>query len=478
MGGNRYFDFDGATKEFPRRAYARIDDIEPIFLQDAKTLTFIVDAVDADWRGFEGDGPLALSAQNAPDLFAEAWRERFNGESADAHRAFAEVPLYRIEVELDRSHSWFDAFPNDEEPWFTLYLTASPTDVPVLVYSGLFAEPIRAFLHAPPSLTAPSGALSAIFSMDNWPDATVSELSDALENTTSDCAVEGLVCFDVGQGLASALVCEHGYPIYYFDVGCGSGRNAPTVPSSITFCTCESPPVILSHWDSDHWAGARKAANLQGLTWIVPRQTISTQHAFMGNDILAAGGSILVVSHGHPPMTWTKGNRQFDLRRSTGKGRNASGLALIVTHLGLGREWVLPGDAGYHVLPHPMPRDVAAMVAPHHGAHMGPSSIPFQRSRRSYSRLIYSFGPGNNHGSKKPFVQHPVDAAVLSHAKQRWAHGRWTIPPGTVVAGADVLGTASHATAHLGGAVATWQHGRLSFQHFKNCADFMPVPQA
>jgi hypothetical protein len=50
---NRYFIPEEGRRDFPRRSFARIDQIEPINPESAEKNTFSFDAVDADWKGLE-----------------------------------------------------------------------------------------------------------------------------------------------------------------------------------------------------------------------------------------------------------------------------------------------------------------------------------------------------------------------------------------------------------------------------------------
>jgi len=473
---NPYFSLETWRDGFPRRSYARLDDIEPVAPTGEDPLTFTFDAVDAGWRGFGSDG-LFNPGSDTSMMFAETyWKHRFDGKGRDDPDPFDEIPLYRVEISRFPWEELYDDFPRTEEPWITLTLTDRDTGTPATVYGGLFAPPVNAFVEAVAEAPAPSSLLSALFDMEKWPDATNDDIVQALAGR---CALAAMACFDIGQGLASALLCPCGYPVYYFDVGCGSGRNAPTSPPQVDFCTCDSPPVILSHWDTDHWAGARRQPALLGLTWIVPRQTISTSHALIGSDILKAGGRLLVVANGAPPLTWGTPGQTLDLRRCSGPGRNHSGLALVVTNNANKATWVLTGDAGYNFITHhPPPATIAAMVAPHHGADMGPKSTPFMRSGQSYARLLYSFGPGNNHGPKKPPVQHPTPAATLAHTSRNWGHGAWpAATPASCVAGADVLATAEHPGSHLGGVGVTWNGSNAALGHLASCPHVMPISQ-
>lgn len=476
---NSFFSREEYRRDFPRRAFARLDDIEPIVQGPDDDLTFILDAVDADWEGFGEGGPFNLSDPNLEGRIAGYWRRRFGregGDGDDGPDGYEKVPIFRLEISVSPGDALYQELPREEETWISLELSEDAAGVPVEVYGGLFAPAIQAFLHSPPS-KAPSGPLSLLFDMTTWPDASPVDLMAALNQPY---AVDTLVCFDIGQGSASALLCSCcSAPIYYFDTGCGSGRNAPTAPTNIDFCICAGPTVILSHWDTDHWAGASGHAGMLARNWVVPRQTISTTHTTFANDILKAGGNILVVGHGAAPLAWSTGAQEYDLRRATGTGRNGSGLVLIVTDLASSRSWVLTGDAGYHLIAQPVPADIAAMVVPHHGADMGTTSIPFVRSHSSYARLFYSFGPNNGHGPKKPPVRHPVAAAVTAHQSQNWDHGTWTpATGGHSTAGQDVLATATHLTTHLKGGAAGWNGPPSSLGHLAGCSNAMPVPQS
>lgn len=472
---NRFFHREDYRRGFPRRAYARLDDIEPVLPGPGDELTFVLDAVDADWKGFEEGGPFSLSHPDLKQRIAAYWRGRFARDGGDGPDGYDEVPIYRLEIFRAPNDHFFELLPMDEERWISLELSDAESDTPVDVYGGLFAPPIRVYLQAAPA-TAPSSSLSTLFGMTTWPDASQADLIKALR---PQCKLEALVCFDIGQGSASALVCRCGMPIYYFDTGCGSGRNAPTAPATVDFCTCSLPTVILSHWDTDHWAGASGHAGLQKCNWVVPRQTISTTHTAFASDILKAGGNIYVVGNGAPPLTWSSHQQDYDLQRAIGKGRNGSGLVLIVTDGISARSWVLTGDAGYDLIAQSAPVDIAAMVVPHHGADMGAKSVPFWRSSNGYARLFYSFGPGNGYGPRTLPARHPVAAAVTAHQNRNWNHGSWTAATaGQLLSGGDVLATATHISTHLQGGAAGWNGPPTSLGHLMGCAHAMPVAQS
>jgi hypothetical protein len=210
--------------------------------------------------------------------------------------------------------------------------------------------------------------------------------------------------------------------------------------------------VILSHWDTDHWAGETTDTLAAQATWVAPQQRKlgPTHHAFAGR-ILASGGTLLIW--GAPAGTVRTHSiapgQTLTLARCTGNSRNGSGIAGLVQAANLGQSWLLTGDAGYHELGLTVPGQLSTVVVPHHGADMGSKSVPPARPS-GYTRLVYTFGPGNTHGRTK--ISHPTSAAVSYHHSQGWSHGAWSLAtPALVVAGGDVLATAENPSAASGG---------------------------
>lgn len=456
---NRHFLIEGGRSDFPAISYARLEQTEPIDLAEAKEAVFGFEAVDAAWSAF---APGAAFDLRRPDFirlsqhrFWEASRHGRTTEGPAPANPFEEAPIYRIEVTLRRPDLLFHTLAALGDEWVEIRLTPPGSGgVAVDVFAGLFFEPtLAALVSLRPAEY--SVALEAAFSLDAWSDATDTEIEGELTGLPN---IAELAVFDVGQGSANALLDGSGTPQAWHDLGCGVYRNKFTLPpGALRFCGCSSPPIIMSHWDSDHWSGARQDTRALSRTWIAPRQTIGPKHKAFASDILAAHGQILIVGHGAGPFqTTTSSGQALHLQRASGTGRNASGLVLIVDDPASGRAWMLTGDAGYNYISLPWSLDFAAIVVPHHGADMGAASIPPARpTSSSYARLAYSFGPGNKHGSTS--ISHPTNAAMNAHASMNWSHGAWMRSgPGLAVAGVDTLATAENPTTHLDGAVLGW----------------------
>lgn len=473
---NRYFNTDYGQSDFPRRSYAKLDQVEPPNIAEVGKILFAFDSFDAECPGF-------LRLMNEPgidDHLKVLWQRRFSGDMSDDYKIsdeYDELPIYRLEFTLDRGHSLVPKLLETEGQWLEFILDVDG-DLIVDVFPGLFAEPVSASLVDIKFSNVPAQVLSRLFDMNDWPDATEEDIVSALD---SNCQIQNLVMFDVGQGLATALICRCGGLVTYFDVGCGVYRNYKTRPSNISFCACFNPTIILSHWDADHWAGATVDHKLLKMTWIVPRQSISQKHIIFGNSILKAGGRILIVPNSLPVIKWKNESVVFELRRCTGADRNGSGLALIVSFRNFRLGWLLTGDASYNYIPGKFPKILEAVIVPHHGADMGPASIPPPRLGSS-SKLLYSFGPNNSHG--RTSVQHPTWSTMKAHHNAGWVHTSAVFPPAINHGNSQtVIGTAYHdKNSHNGGVVVGYKSRNIMSSNQYNfvcsCGALMPITQS
>ena len=450
---NRIFSpFGEGWPGFPRRSYGRLDQTEPVVLDGAPEAVFCFDVVDAEWPGFESGHVFDLTNPSMlEERLRDFWARLFKHEPGVGPDPYDDLPIFRVEITSKPGSPWFEqlvALPEDE--W--VELTLSDTGgVEVDVFGGLLAAAVTARLQNVLRNIPQSAALNTLFSMNTWPDASEADLRTAIGSLPF---VKYLIALDVGQGSAIGLADAQEDIHLYFDLGGGVYRNAPTRPNPLRFCWRQNAPIVLSHWDSDHWAGETTDPLAASKTWIAPRQKITKTHVAFGNRILNAGGSLLIW--GKKPATLSMslaGGQTLELSKCTGTSRNGSGIAAIVSDVTSQRQWLLTGDAGYHELAS-IPPVPAAVVIPHHGADMGVKSTP-PPSPGGYARLLYSFGPGNKHG--RTSVQHPTTRAMTAHQTQGWDHGTWVgAVPGGSLAGKDVLATAVHASSHLNGMVVSW----------------------
>lgn len=452
---NRFFkDTRELPFEVPRSAFARFDQSEPVDLTAADEALVAFEAVDAgwllDWQEFDG----GRESGKLRDRWAAHWEQINRRTEGAVGDPFVDMPIYRLETTVRRGEQIFHEVEKyQEDPRWMLFTRSPDARRKVDVYGGLFTAPTT----APYEVTYAPGeyerALNIVFDMDTWPDASNEDIHHALQPTA---AADYLAMYDIGQGSANALLDANRFPRLYFDLGCGVYRNAHTAPTPLRYCWTRQPAIVLSHWDADHWAGANKDQAALRHTWLAPRQSIGPVHAGFANRIIQSGGQILIWGPASGQSVFLHaGQRSAELSRCFGSGRNGSGIAMYVDDNHTGRSWLLTGDAGYHEISMALRPNLAAVVVPHHGATMNPQSQPPPPSAH-YRRLLYSFGPGNSHGSTN--VQHPTANAVAVHAAAGWGHGTWPAnpPPGTTLATNDVLATAEHPGQHLGGAIVGW----------------------
>jgi hypothetical protein len=266
-----------------------------------------------------------------------------------------------------------------------------PLTVDVDHYPGLFADGVTLASDIQPVPEKLARTLSAAFSFDDIPDETESDIA-ALLNPIP--ALDFVTVYDVGQGNLNALWESDGAARLYFDFGGGVTANKPTFPKkSCKLCFAEHPPVVLSHWDWDHWSSAGRFPQILDSHWIVPRcDDPGAHHRALAWDLHRR-------KHLH---IWPRGMTQyngkyFKIEKCTGSGRNDSGLAMIAHEEESNetrRDVLLTGDAAYDCIPEVTKKTrFGAIVASHHGAIV--DSISEVRPTARGGSLVYSVGNGN-----------------------------------------------------------------------------------
>lgn len=461
---NQFLDPDSDPEyPIPSVAYARFDQSEPVDLVETGEAVFVFSAVSADWMRQQSWLRHLLPRQLARvrDRLHRHWQRLFTQHAPNKVVAnfFEHMQLLRYEITLSTDQEAFDAFREyaaHEESWYEIHRCCDG-GIPADVYRNLFGEPESVSVEIKRASTNTAALLTTMFDMGTWPDAQKKDLADAIERV--DEKAVALAAFDVGQGSATALLDENQWPILFHDLGAGVTRNTRTTPPCLKFCWRNDPTIVLSHWDSDHWAGALRDNRALSQTWIAPRQLIGPTHTAFANKILTAGGRLLIWGSTIGPLTHSNATGQrISLGRCTGSGRNGTCLAMLVENDGTEGnplKWLATGDAGYNQVPFTLPNFVAAAVVPHHGARMPATSVP-PHPRADYARLLFSFGPGNSHGPTS--IRHPTESAVEVHEKRAWDPGTWAhcTNPADTVAGGHILATSQHPMDHLGGVAAGW----------------------
>jgi hypothetical protein len=337
---------------------------------------------------------------------------------------------------------------DDGGPATWLEIELDPYGDNALIYHSLFgqADPVGVGRVAPASAKA-AAYLDQAFSLTGHV-TTRSEIERVLMRRLP--TIEWIGVYDVGQGSANGLCDRDGAPRIYFDLGGGVLGNATTFPAAFgDICLTYEPPVILSHWDWDHWSSAARFPRAQTLNWVVPDQKLGAVHATMAGSI-AVNGALLVWPAGLPGLSV----RQVTVEKCTGtSGRNNTGLAVLVDGPNGEKPILLTGDARYTAIPSGF-ADVMSIVIAHHGADMRSKATPACPGHPA-SRVAYSYGPGNT-------FAHPRARTYTNHEANGWQH-RATNPVGAVDRhtpdrrpyvgniGLDWTGTATPPTQPCGG---------------------------
>jgi hypothetical protein len=382
---NRFFDPEGTRAEVPRRVYALFDQRE-----DERIL---LEAVDADWfedaTGFNVDfGGWVKRSADAPVSVLQV--------SDKVYHRWCPVPL----PTLIEGHE-------DEVPDEWIEIGLDPAGEDALIYLGLFAAAIPVGISFMQAVPAKIGkALGKAFDLTPF-TASQKEISNALNSLTASLDWVGV--YDVGQGSANGL-CDEYAPLAYFDLGGGVLANKNSFPSSFSgICLSRRPPVILSHWDWDHWSSGARFPGALALSWIVPNQKLGAVHGTMAASI-AARGRLLVWPTGLGYLSIG----QVTIEKCVGtSGRNSTGLAVLVDGPHPGEHILLSGDARYSAIPSGLAQCLSVVV-PHHGGDMKSKATPVC-SRHAASRAAYSYGPSNS-------FNHPRQSTHQDHHANGWAH--------------------------------------------------------
>lgn len=422
---NRFLLKDQPDFETPKRIYAVLDQAEL--------------SPDGAHQFMFGGLGAAVFDQQLAEISSRA-------DAGDFEAIFEQMPLFLLELKLSaraliRLHAGntTELTEDDQEPgdpggmdeiqtaieelegrWIEFSLEGTGASATGVLYRNLFGDPQPTAIAM--ATTPGSGALQAlsrIDPLDGQRDATQTEIEAALAPAVG--SLDEIAIYDVGQGSSCGLL-SNGRVATYFDFGGGVAGNKKTFPRklvSFCFCRTEMPPIILSHWDHDHWSSEGRDTRSHGATWIAPRQPITGRaraphhSAFIAS--LISNGKLLIW----PAKLSSLAVGQFRIIKCVGTSKNASGLAVEVdppddTHAPV----LLPADAGYDDIPGASSGTFEGIACPHHGGWSNFKNVPTKPSPR-HSRLAYSYGRNNTY-------HHPLSATYTAHNNASWTDPRVT----------------------------------------------------
>jgi len=311
----------------------------------------------------------------------------------------AKAPVFVLWIDFGQSIPglFIDAL-DDEEIWFEI--PVDPAGTNATLYFNLFREGVLVGANTFRRVAAPRARqLSQAFSLKGM-ERQESHLKSVLNSV--HLPVEWVGVYDVGQGNANAACDAKETPQLYFDLGGGVTQHQGTFPGGLTdFCYHLDPPVVLSHWDWDHWSSGARFAGAQSLNWVVPLQTLGGVHATFAAGLQKAG-RLFVWPNSLSALT----SGQLTIRKCTGQGagRNHTGLAMEVAGPNGEEPILLTGDARYSAIPGASSTTFTSLIVPHHGADMRNRSVPAGHQLAG-ARTAYSFAGTNSYGHPDPLTQ-------------------------------------------------------------------------
>jgi hypothetical protein len=238
---------------------------------------------------------------------------------------------------------------------------------------------------------------------------------------------------DVGIGNCNMLLDQNFDPLIYYDIGLPLFFYGNSAPPGLRAAGWAGPilnnnttgalvPVILSHWDWDHWRLGR-AANMQNHPWLVPNQVRGPA----ANNFFLTLTNVQV--YGGAAFTF---GPDYTIYQCNPPGPAVGAFLLNNSGIALRMDILLPtadpnahslyltGDANFTSLPFPVMFDTVAIVAVHHGSnnHGAAANLPAQAGGYAgHGRIAYSYGvrPNGNH----PYG-FPVPAAVAAYQAAGW----------------------------------------------------------
>lgn len=353
-------------------------------------------------------------------------------ESLDEHYAVLAFSVHR--------DAWRHALGQAAEPaddrWFKLTLKAgSGNGHPVvLAGSGDASEPELKLIAASVASEDMQQKLNIIVgSTFNGPGASVARIVQVIAQAIEGATFLDTSVVDVGQGSLAALHPPGGQPALFFDLGWPTMFHAASAPKLKPQLSNDGAPVVLSHWDWDHWAlaidkaGWSKKRGCWSITWnnlALDRPWLVPGSGSKWGDVklgpihwrlalaLSRRKQLFRWPASSPTLAWNL----LTIYRATGgakKDRNQHGLAMVIDNAAKSarrskprRAVLLPGDADYINLPciHAGHDYLfCGLAATHHGARFTAAGMP---KASAPAWLAYSVGQPNHYGHPKERSQH------------------------------------------------------------------------
>jgi len=306
--------------------------------------------------------------------------------------------------------------------WFILKTTKYTTTLSasLSIENSEFPESVKTFIYSIEFITPQQEAFKKIhqfFSWSHFDRGNTKGIENHLLNISSNEPFHTLNVYNVGQGSLTAVTDQNNTPLFYYDIGGAWWIFPNSYPRTLRLCFCKTKTVIISHWDLDHIETARRLfysnpEQLEGITWIAPKQTLTTTYLRLAARMADTGTLLLWSGNYIEEINFWAGQ----LLKCNGPEKNHNGIALVVNSPDNDIKAVLhPGDAAYTYIPLLQNLKLDGMVATHHGANFDFNNAPIPMS--TDGAIAYSHD--NRYG-------HPTPDSIQAHMNSGWTNRRDT----------------------------------------------------
>jgi hypothetical protein len=227
-----------------------------------------------------------------------------------------------------------------------------------------------------------------------------------IDRTICQKKSSAVAIYNVGQGNCNALIDKNEVPHVFFDLGeAGLKSTFASKKFRLNPSLKMNPPVILSHWDYDHWAIAKRIPNTKKLLWIAPDQgALRIRSADFAKGLIRDKKLKIIRTPGVKFVA----PGIFILKLALPGKFNNSGLVTLV-ELGAKnhpKRVLLPGDASYARIisaQNSWGAGLAGLNASHHGGIQKPAGIFVSPDRKG---RFYAVSVGKHKRYKHPSASH------------------------------------------------------------------------
>lgn len=282
--------------------------------------------------------------------------------------------------------------------------------------------------------------LDALVAMPSGEKTEHDVLQRLFREVDSAPQVPDVAVVDVGQGALAALCMPGGGdPLLFVDLGWPTIFNHRGAPTCLPNLNYSKVPVLLTHWDWDHWglalnsikwAGSPKHCVITWNTsaldrpWVVPG--VGKKWGGVKLSPMDWRFALALARRGNlyrwPSPAYVMHNKRLlvtPIKGGKPGDRNNNGLVVVVANQfdkrGPCRAILLPGDANYLNLPFSKPGwtpkyAFSGLAASHHGGKVTAAKIP---AASSPAWLAISAGMGNTY-------KHPAQQAQRGYIDKGW----------------------------------------------------------